>query len=401
MTDMTQHSAPSSAARWLALLGVWLVYACFGAMMASIAPLLPEIRRDLGIGSTMMGFIMGAWPLVYVFVAIPAGMVLDRIGTRAGLFAAALVIALSGVLRATADGAGDLLIAVAVFGVGGPLVSTGAPKLIAGLFEGPARGTAMGVYVTGPAIGSIVALSLTHPVILPLVGDWRGVMLIYAGAAAASGLAWLGLGRGVRASTGKSTEPMSLSSVKTLLLEPAVLMLLAVAVGIFYINHGLNNWLPSILRAAGMEPGQAGRWAAIPTLVGLVAALTLPRFATPARRLPILTGLFAIAFVTSLVLLLGSGPVLLAGLMLQGFARGTMNTIAMLILVDRPEVPPERVGLAGGLFFSAAEIGGMLGPFSFGLLLDATGSFAAPLLTLAAISAVMVALTMSLRRRHP
>lgn len=399
MTDVTSQSGPTRNARWLALFGVWLVYASFGVMVASIAPMLPEIREDLGIGSTLMGFIMGSWPLVYVFAAIPAGMVLDRIGVRAGLVIAALVIALSGVLRAVAEGPMTMLFAVAIFGVGGPLVSTGAPKLIAGLFQGPSRGTAMGIYVTGPAVGGIAALSLAHPVLLPLVGDWRAVMLVFAATALAAGVIWIAVSRGVRGHSGKGAEPMSLRAVRSLMREPAIVMLLAMAVGIFYINHGLNNWLPSILRAGGMEAGQAGKWAAIPTFVGLVAAVVLPRFATPARRLPILAGLFAVAFTTSFVLLLASGTLLFAGLALQGLARGTMNTIAMLALLDRPEVPPERVGMAGGLFFSAAEIGGLLGPFSFGALLDATGGFGAALLTMAVISAAMFALTLTMGRR--
>lgn len=390
----------SDHAKWLALFGVWLVYASFGAMAASIAPLLPEIRRDLDIGSTAMGAIMGAWPLAYVFVAIPAGLLLDRIGTRAGLFVAALIIALSGVLRAHADGTAEMLIAVAVFGLGGPLVSTGAPKLIAQLFNGAQRATAMGMYMTGPALGGILALSLTHSVLLPMFGDWRGVMLIYAILALASAFVWLLLSKAAsQKSADKRAAPFSLLAVSSLVREPVIALLLVLAVGIFYINHGLNNWLPSVLRAAGMSGQQAGQWAAIPTLVGLIAALTLPRLATPARRLPILMGLFAIALVTSLVLLLTTGPVLLAGLALQGVARGTMNTVAILILVERPEVPPERVGLAGGLFFSAAEIGGMLGPFSFGLLLDLTGSFTAPLIVMAILCALMCLLTLGLRRR--
>ncbi|MEL6236519.1 MAG: MFS transporter, partial [Pseudomonadota bacterium] len=49
----------------------------------------------------------------------------------------------------------------------------------------------------------------------------------------------------------------------------------------------------------------------------------------------------------------------------------------------------ERLGLAGGMFFTTAEIGGVLGPFTFGLLAEWSGGFA---LSLAALSAVAVAL---------
>ena len=69
----------------------------------------------------------------------------------------------SALLRSQAQDYTMLLIAVALFGLGGPLISIGAPK-ISLWFEGPQKGLAMGLYVTGPALGSIAALSLTNSV---------------------------------------------------------------------------------------------------------------------------------------------------------------------------------------------------------------------------------------------
>ena len=60
-------------------------------------------------------------------------------------------------LRSIANGYLLLFLAVALFGVGGPLVSVGAPKLIASWFEGKERGLAIGIYSTGPTIGAVTA----------------------------------------------------------------------------------------------------------------------------------------------------------------------------------------------------------------------------------------------------
>ena len=49
-----------------------------------------------------------------------------------------------------------------LFGLGGPIISAGAPKAIVSAFEGSTRGLAMGIYMTGPAIGAIVSLTLTN-----------------------------------------------------------------------------------------------------------------------------------------------------------------------------------------------------------------------------------------------
>jgi nitrate/nitrite transporter NarK len=48
-----------------------------------------------------------------------------------------------------------------------------------------------------------------------------------------------------------------------------------------------------------------------------------------------------------------------------------------------PGVGAERMGTAGGLFFSVGEIGGFLGPFLMGYLRDVTDSFISGIVFLA------------------
>ena len=74
-------------------------------------------------------------------------------------------------------------------------------------------------------------------------------------------------------------------------------MVLAMSVAAFSLNHGINNWLPEILRLAGMSTEAAGYWAAIPVLCGVVGSLTIPRMALPSRRLPMLAALIAAAMI--------------------------------------------------------------------------------------------------------
>ena len=247
----------AGAHRWLILAGVWLLYFCFGLTAAAMGPLVTPIGAELQIGHGTMGAILGAWPLVYIFAAVPCGLALDRLGARPMLFLAALVMAGSGFARSLSETPLQLLLAVGIFGIGGPLISVGAPKVIAGLFEGKARATAMGVYVTGPYLGGLVALALTNSLAMPLLGDWRAV--------------------------------------------------------------------------------------------------------------------------------------------LQGLARGAMMTVAILILMEMPDMPRDRLGMAGGLFFTAAEIGGVLGPMTFGFLSALSGGFALPLGSATVAALVMALLLLRLR----
>ena len=379
--------------------GVWLIYFGFGLLSVAMAPLVDPISRDLGLSYTTMGAILGAWPLVYIVAAAPCGAFVDRVGLKWSLFFAVLVIGASGGLRAVAFDAATLFVAVGLFGIGGPLISIGAPKAIAQWFQGAERGLAMGVYITGPALGNMLALMLTNSVLMPLTGgDWRQVLLIYAGFILATGLAWFLLGshpiNRVVESAGRRRETVAgqMAVFARLLRLPNIQVILAISIGAFFFHHALSNWLPEILRTGGMAPDVAGIWSAMPTAIGIVGALLIPRLATPSRRFTILFGLSLCGGAGALMLLVAGTPALVVAMILQGIGRGSLIAVLILVLMETRGVDPRNTGAAVGLFFSAAEIGGVLGPLAIGAASDLTGGFDAGLWLLGAVSAAVVGL---------
>ncbi len=388
--------------RWWLLAGLWLVYFSFGLSITSIAPLVAPIESDLDISHAAMGSIMGAWQLVFIFSAVPCGILLDRLGGRYSLLIGALIIAVSGVGRALATDYFTLLAAVMAFGVGGPIVSSGAPKVVAQLFEGSSRGLAMGIYMTGPAMGGVVSLTTTNALLLPWLGDWRDVMLLWSGVAMAAALIWwlvssLADFDGRDGSDAGAREPQMVL-MRRLISEPAVRVVLLMSVGVFLFNHGLNNWLPELLFSKGLSRVDAGYWAALPTVVGVLGSLTIPRLATPERRFGILLALCLSALGASLLLQLLPGPLLTLGLIMQGIARASLMTVLVLTLVELPGIGDRYAGSAAGLFFSAAEVGGMLGPLGLGLIYDLQGSFSDGLFALSTVAAMMAAGSLYLRK---
>ena len=390
--------------RWLILAGVWLIYFSFGLTVAAMAPLVPAICSDLEISYGAMGAVLGAWPFVYILSALPCGMLLDRIGPRKALFVAAAIMALSGFLRSFSDTYLIMILAVAVFGLGGPLISIGAPKLIAFLFEGKDRGLAMGIYITGPGVGAVVALSITNSFLFPIFDySWRSVIGAYALFTISSGCIWLllssnQLGHLVESTMqAASTSPIG-ETFRNLASIRSVQIVLAMSVGIFFFNHGLNNWLPEIIRSKGLSFAEAGYWAAIPTTVSIMSALLIPRLATAERRMLVMGLLIVCAGGATILLHTAPGLQLAFGLCLQGLARGAMMTVALLMLVEIPNVGPKRAGTAGGLFFTAAEIGGVTGPLVIGLLHDLSGGFSISLTMLSFICFLLLVLLFLLQK---
>lgn len=396
-------SAPTAASadayRWVHLAGIWIVYFCFGLVVASMAPLIPVIASDLDISNATMGAILGAWPLVYLVSAVPCGVMLDRLAPRTTLSLGCGVVGLSALLRGAAQDEISLFAAVALFGVGGPLISVGAPKLIAGWFEGGDRGFAMGVYITGPALGSATALAMTSSVMMPVFDQsWRGVMVAYATVCFAGAAVWFLIAsrsnsdtQGTNGSGGRYDRQILLD----ILSKPAVQIVLAMGVGIFFVNHAMNNWLPEILRARGLSATQAGYWASMTTALGIVGSLVVPRHAVRGRRRPLMLLVF-LAMMGSSLMLATAGCPLAISLTLLGVARTSATAIVMLVLFDISGVGPANHGLLGGMFFVAAEIGGVLGPLTVGILAPESGGFDAALHAVSAVCAMLIALVLVL-----
>ena len=270
-----------SPARWLMLALVWLLYACFGLTQGSIPPLVGPVVEDLGMTYGQMGVVLGIWQLVYIGTSSPLGTLVDRWGVRRSMGLGLLLILLSLALRGLAVDFYTLLLAVALFGVGGPIISIGSPKVVALWFQGRERGLAAGAYTTGPIAGNAVAL-LTAAGVRTLTGTWRGIAPVYGGFLLAVMAAWGLLAREAHSTIDQPEEPpaarVSGRQVLVRLLRIAnVRTVLALSVGTFLLNHGLGAWLPTVLQEGGMSLSEAGRWAAAGTAAGVAGLLLMPR----------------------------------------------------------------------------------------------------------------------------
>ena len=360
--------------RWLILLLLWLLYFSFGLVIRAPSPLVTPILDDLRMTYGQMGFVLGSWQMTYIVFAISAGVIMDRWGIRRSIFFGAFVIALSALLRATSTGFLTLLLFVALFGIGGPMISIGCPKTIATLFHGKERGTAIGIYSTGPWIGSMVSLAATNSVVMPLTHySWRMTFVWYGVMSLTFAFLWWFLAREVDVES--SSERFNVLRVlRDLFAVRRVRLILISGLLAFGIMHGYFAWLPKILEDSGMSPARAGVASALPFLTSIPAVLILPRY-TPAGFRDWMIGLLAIVAGISILWVVILGWPVLFGLLLFGVSGPCLMPLLVLSLMETPEVASRYLGSATGVFFCVAEIGGFLGPFVVGYLVDLSGNF--------------------------
>ena len=378
-----------------------MVYFSFGLAVFSMAPLVETIREDLDMSKGAMGTVLGAWPLVFLVAALPSGALVDRLGLRRSLGIATVLISVSALLRPVADSFIALFGSVAVFGLGGPLVSVGAPKLISVWFDDQERALVMGITMTAPAIGGVLPLVTANSVLMPAFDQsWRATLLVYALITVGVIAIWLlaaAAAEKVAPGADRDADPApGFSGAWELLGRRAVQLMLIVALGMFFFNHALNGWLPTVIEDRGFSSSVAGYLAGAVTALSIVGALLGPRSIPESSRIAVMAAVFALFGMATILLNVDGKPATFVGLAIIGLSKGLAVPVALLVMMQLPGVAQRNMGAAGGLFFTVGEAGGVTGPILFGVFSDLGGSTAG-LVLLAGVAMATAVLALLLR----
>jgi len=393
--------------RWVMLAGVSLLYCCFAMVHFSTSSLAALMIQDLNLSLSEMGNVMGAWPMAYILLSIPVGLLLDRFGIRYMLLLGIAAVAVSVYMRSTATNYEEMFFAILIFGIGAPFISLGVPKLVREWFAYEQRGIALGICISMTALGSILGLTLTHELIPLFDGSWRLTLKFYATICTLAALIWLliifhPLCR--LNAKGKSEETMAeiFSACLQLLRTPTTQAILILGVGMFFYMHATINWLPKLIADSnfGLSVASAAYWASLPIFVGMLSAFIVPKFISKVGEIKILTILFLIACTSCLLMSTSISIIILfTALALVGVVRGAIPPVSVLLLMHLPGVTQKNIGAATGLFFAFGQIGGSMGPITFGYLAEESGGFDIPLYFLAGVCIVLALMSINIARR--
>ena len=122
-----------------------------------IFPILPNLGVILGISALMVGLILSANRFTRLVMNAPAGILVDRVGTRTPFIAGLAIEALAtfGYVIAMHSGAPEawFLIARVLWGVGSAMVFATAYTITADVSVAESRGTSMGFVRAGITFG--------------------------------------------------------------------------------------------------------------------------------------------------------------------------------------------------------------------------------------------------------
>ena len=167
----------SSRKRWLAL-----IVLCLGDLMivldtTIVNVALPSIREDLAFTETSLVWVVNAYMLTYGGFLLLGGRLGDLYGQRRLFLLGTTLFTLASLACGLAGSQGLLVVARAVQGLGGAVVSAIALSLIMNLFTEPVeRAKAMGIYgfvmAGGGSVGALLGGLLTDAL------SWHWVFLV-------------------------------------------------------------------------------------------------------------------------------------------------------------------------------------------------------------------------------
>ncbi len=164
----------------LALSLLWLSGACLRLTVLAIPPVVPLLHADLHLSETDIGWLSSLPPMLFAIAAVPGAILIARFGIIPALIIGLALNTIGSAARAAFPAAGFLYASTVVMAAGVSIMQPSLPPLVRTWF--PQRiGFATAVYTNGLLVGETLAVALTIPVVLPLVGNsWRLDFLVWS-----------------------------------------------------------------------------------------------------------------------------------------------------------------------------------------------------------------------------
>ena len=124
----------------------------------AIFALFEPVKRDLGLTDGQLGWLGTAYVLVFSLAALPLGLLGD-LRSRRGVIAGGIALwSLGTALSGLAMGFTSLFVARALVGFGGAAAAAASASMVADYFSGHRRALAMGIFMSGLAVGGVLGI---------------------------------------------------------------------------------------------------------------------------------------------------------------------------------------------------------------------------------------------------
>lgn len=365
------RSVPSGVdrdhSRWGPIVGFALVASANQMAWLNFAPITTGAASRLGVSQSAIGWLSEMFPLLYVLLAVPIGMALDR-WFRTTLVAGAVSSAGGSALRLAGHGygpivAGQVLIAVAQPAVLNAITGTATRYLSdrhrpVGIAVGSA-GTFLG-FIFAFVLGAAFGARQLHAILL-ISAIYAVASLAVLAAAIRGPVRELAVVKGGDGSGGSAAP----SRVRQLWRDRVLRNLAALVFLGFGAFIAVTTWAETLLKPAGVSSGATGTLLTVMVVAGVLGCVVIPPVAATrsAQAQAVIVSAVAVA---GCCLLLAAAPGVAA-------ASIALPILGLLLLPDLPiilELAERRAGPAGATATATLWLAGNAGGIVVALVIQ-------------------------------
>ena len=369
-----RHAAGDIAPR-LVLLAVVLLAINFRSVVASLPPLLPDIRRDLELSAAAAGLLTTLPVLCFGALAPLAPALTRRRPIETVLVVGALLTAAGAALRGV-GGIAALFAGALVAGGAVAVAQVAVPGFIRAA-HAQATGRLMGAFSMALPIGATVGALAAVPLAQAANDSWRFSLAFWALPALLAAAVCTRLGR-------SQPQPVASHGTRRPLWRRAWPVVAFFGLQSMAFYAGLA-WFPEILQADGWSAGAAGALQALANLVSAAPAFAVPLLAArgvPPRRLLVAVVVLAGGGVAGLLAWPDAAPVWMLAV---GLGQGGLLGLGLMLPTLRATDAEDVTRLTAATFTGGYLIASV-GPSLCGLGHDATGGWELPLAGVLAVT---------------
>ncbi|MCG2462330.1 MFS transporter [Flavobacteriaceae bacterium F89] len=378
---VTDSDGKSKSTKILLIAGILCIAINLRPALASVGPLIEDIRKDTGLSNSLLGLLTTLPLIAFGVVSTLTPLFTRRFGIGGTLLGAMALLTLGISVRSIAWVPalyfGTMLAGIAI-AFGNVLL----PSLTKRNFESNS-GLVTSLYSSFMAIGASLAAGLSVPLAYGLNLGWRHSLWVWAVLAVIAFFVWLPQLKHLKKSKPTGSYLLAMKKLGKSRLAWQVALFMGLQSLTFYV---ILAWLPAILQSRGYDASFSGWMLSLSQATGILGSLIIPIFAGRKRdqRMIVLV-LLVLEFVGLVGLLLPQfgWPALWIGMI--GFELGGTFGLALLFIVLRSHNADSATELSG----MAQSIGYLVaatGPIVFGSVFDLTGAWAYPLILLFIVS---------------
>src|SRR6266545_3289962 len=162
------------ARRWLILFVLFLARTALALQFQAVASAGPLLISALAIDYASLGLLIGLHSLPGVAIAIPGGVVGQRLGAKRVVLIGLCLMTVGGIVMGFSQSFASAAVKRTVVGIGAVLFNVLATKMITDWFSGREIATAMGTLVSSWPLGIALGLLVFGP--LGAEHGWAAIM---------------------------------------------------------------------------------------------------------------------------------------------------------------------------------------------------------------------------------